>query len=68
MTTRAGRAFTTLHDKIRRLEEINAELLEACKFTYSIISTTKQYFEPEYQEAIRKLRQAISKVEGKRIP
>ena len=44
------------------------ELLEACKFTYSIISATKQYFESEYQETIRKLRQAISKVEGKRIP
>ncbi len=60
MTTRAGRAFTTLHDKIRRLEAINKDLLEACKAAY------QECDDDDYlgSDLAKTLQQAISKAEG----
>ena len=60
MTTRAGRAFTTLHDKIRRLEEINANLLDACKYAYEAMLGLGCSV-----SGLNKLMEAITKAEGK---
>ena len=64
MTTRGGRAFKTLHDRIARLEEINKKLLGACKGAIAALTQNKTY--PADIEATKRfLSVAISKTERK---
>ena len=62
MTTRAGRAFKTLHDRIETLEAINKDLLEACKEALPSLQVMTP--NPWHDFALKKIRQAIAKAEG----
>ena len=63
MTTRAGRAFKTLNDRIRLLEGINTELLQACKTVHYLLSYPSMP-QAVFDKIRKTLKQAIAKAEG----
>ena len=63
MTTRAGRAFKTLHDRIERLEGINKDLLDACKEALPSLQVITP--NPWHDLALKKIQQVIAKAEGR---
>ncbi len=67
MTTRAGRAFKTLHNKIDLLEATNKDLLEACKYAISALTRLEQCgnHAPWVIDSYAIINKAISKAEGK---
>jgi len=59
MTTRAGRVFKTLHDRIELLEASNDDLLGACKLATDYLKNGLPNIAQD------RLEKAISKAEGR---